>query len=240
VLLFKGFSAPEEANEYKALLSKIEHEALFIEDYGYDIGAYLRAARVLQSDFYFFLNSRSLLLASDWLGKMYWHAKQHSVGVVGATASCESLYTDYLRARSIKVTDVSFARSLIRSSFINRARHFYYYPPFPNHHIRTNAFMIRKEVLQRIKLKRIKTRLDTSRFENGRISLTRQILAMNLKALVVGRNGNSYQHDEWSRSQTFWQGDQENLLVADNQTEKYARAEQAQRQALTMRAWGPI
>jgi hypothetical protein len=240
VFLFKGFATPAEAGEYTTRLSRLEHEALFIEDYGYDIGAYLKAARILQSDYYFFLNSGSVLLESDWLAKMYWHAKRRNVGVVGATASCESLYTDYLRARTRKYPNTSWFRSRIRASVINRLRHLYYYPPFPNHHIRTNAFMISREVLQRIKLRRIKTRVDTSRFENGRGGLTKQILEMNLDALVVGRNGDAYSHNEWSKSLTFWQGEQENLLVADNQTDKYARADQAQRHALTMTAWGAV
>ena len=52
----------------------------------------------------------------------------------GATASWESLYTDHLQDRGFKSSDTSFFRSLIRSSFINQARHLYYYPPFPNYH----------------------------------------------------------------------------------------------------------
>ncbi len=238
ICLFKGFVNEDEAREYKSLLSHVEHEALFLEDCGYDIGAYLRAADVFQSDYYCFLNSRSVLLGDNWLDKMHSHASQKCVGLVGATASWESLYTDHQQDRGFKSSDTSLLRSLIRSSFINQVRHLYYYPPFPNYHIRTNAFMIRREVLGRIKVGKIKTRLDTSRFENGRIGLTRQILGMNLAAVVVGKDGRGYSCEDWPESGTFWQGDQENLLVADNQTDKYATSNTYQRAALIKRAWG--
>jgi hypothetical protein len=238
ICVFKGFADREDAKEYKSLLGGIEHEALFVEDTGYDIGAYLRAAEAFPSDYYFFLNSKSVLLGDNWLEKMYSHASRDRIGLAGATASWESLYTDYLRNLGVKPPDVSFFRSLVRSSLINRARHLYYYPPFPNYHIRTNAFMIRREVLDRIRIAKIKTRVDTSRFENGRAGLTRQIFAMNLDALVVGRNGDGHSYKDWPASATFWQSKQENLLVADNQTEKYASSDASQRAMLAKAAWG--
>jgi hypothetical protein len=216
----------------------VKHERLFLADIGFDIGAYLQAVKVFPNDYYFFLNSRTMLLSDDWLAKIYSHASRENVGLAGATASWESLYTDHVRVHKFAPSARTSFRSVLRSSAINTVRHYYYYPAFPNPHIRSNAFMIRGEVLARIKVGRIKTRLDTSRFENGRHSLTRQVLRMRLDALAVGMNGRAYAQQEWPESGIFWQGNQDNLLVADNQTDKYSHAGAEQRAALTKLAWG--
>jgi hypothetical protein len=60
-----------------------------------------------------------------------------------------------------------------------------------------------------------------------------------MRALVVGRNGEAYEHAQWPESRTFWSADQQNLLVADNQTMKYQNAAPSQRVALSRQAWGP-
>ena len=41
-----------------------------------------------------------------------------------------------------------------------------------------------------------------------------------------------------AESETFWQGEQDNLLVADNQTESYQRGDPGRRYALSTFAWG--
>ena len=42
----------------------------------------------------------------------------------------------------------------------------------------------------------------------------------------------------WPASHTFWQGTQDNLLVADNQTDDYADAAPPVRRLLSQFAWG--
>ncbi len=44
---------------------------------------------------------------------------------------------------------------------------------------------------------------------------------MNLRVLVVGRDGIGYEKHQWNISNTFWQGTQGNLLIADNQSRSY-------------------
>ena len=60
---------------------------------------------------------------------------------------------------------------------------------------------------------------DAYLIEHGRQSITRQIQRMGLRTLVVDRDGTSYDHDKWYLSGTFWQRDQEGLLIDDNQTQ---------------------
>jgi hypothetical protein len=238
VLLFKGFDNESDSKEYLLLLLGIEHRRLYIADCGYDIGAYLNAAKIVSADYYCFLNSKSVLLTSDWLLKLYSHARSRAVGIVGATASWESLYTDHIRECVFPSPGSSHLRHALRRSVINKLRYRYYYPPFPNWHVRTNAFMLRSATLQLISIRAMRSRRDTSRFENGRNGITRQLMRMRLIPLVVGRNGEAYEYMHWAASNTFWRGAQENLMISDNQTQLYASADESVRAKLSAKAWG--
>ncbi|HQR44233.1 MAG TPA: hypothetical protein PLX97_16165, partial [Gemmatales bacterium] len=75
-------------------------------------------------------------------------------------------------------------------------------------------------------------------FENGKRNLTCKVLRMGLQVLVVGRDGRAYCKEDWLQSRTYRAGNQENLLVADNQTRLYAAADDQLRHRLTGAAWG--
>jgi hypothetical protein len=110
---------------------------------------------------------------------------------------------------------------------------------FPAYHVRTNAFMVSAEVLARLRWREVREKYDTYLMENGRRSITRQVQRMGLRTLVVDRAGVGYEPQQWPASRTFWQGDQEGLLVADNQTRSYAEADADRRRLLSTFAWGP-
>jgi hypothetical protein len=109
---------------------------------------------------------------------------------------------------------------------------------FPAHHLRTNAFMTDRDVLRRLRFGKIECKMDTYLLENGRNSITRQIQRLGLRALVVARDGSLYEQDQWARSHTFWQRDQEGLMIADNQTRSYTNGGWERRQLLSAFAWG--
>jgi hypothetical protein len=110
---------------------------------------------------------------------------------------------------------------------------------FPAYHLRTNAFAADRATLARVHVGRLATKMDAYRLENGRHSLTRQVQAMGLRTLVVARDGCCYTPEQWPLSRTLWQGDQEGLLVADNQTRSYAVGGLERRRLLSAFAWGP-
>jgi hypothetical protein len=113
-----------------------------------------------------------------------------------------------------------------------------YFPPFPNYHVRTNAFMAARETLARVRIGTVFFKLSAFMFESGYDSLTNQILRLGLRPLIVGRDGQAYEKERWHLARTFRQGCQENLLVADNQTDDYADADAARRAELSKFAWG--
>jgi hypothetical protein len=110
--------------------------------------------------------------------------------------------------------------------------------PFPNVHLRTNAFMIAPSVLLRIDPGRLTAKEDGNRFEAGPNNMTRQLTAMGLVPLVIDRAGRAFRSEEWPQSRTFRTGHQEGLLVADNRTHEYAVAGAKKRRKLVRLAWG--
>ena len=113
------------------------------------------------------------------------------------------------------------------------------FPPFPAYHIRTTAFMAERATLASVQMAGITGKKDAYLFESGRNSLTRQMQRRGLRTLVVGRDGSFYDRDQWHLSRTFWQGDQEELLIADNQTRTYTNGGLNRRRVLAGFAWGP-
>jgi hypothetical protein len=110
---------------------------------------------------------------------------------------------------------------------------------FPNIHLRTNAFMMRTPLARRtLGGLTIRSKLDAYHAEHGANSLTRQVVACGLTVAIVGANGRAYAPEWWRGSRTFRQGDQANLLVADNQTRDWDAMTWSERQVLYEGTWG--
>jgi hypothetical protein len=110
---------------------------------------------------------------------------------------------------------------------------------FPNIHVRTNAFMMRTPLARRtLGRLMIRSKSEAHLAEHGPNSLTRQVVSHGLSAVIVGANGRAYAPEWWSGSRTFRQGDQANLLVADNQTRTWGALTRPERRILYDSAWG--
>lgn len=113
------------------------------------------------------------------------------------------------------------------------------FAPFPAYHVRTNAFMLDRATFARLRLRPLVRKMDAYLLESGRASFTSQVQRMGLRTLVVARDGGFYDHPDWYAGETFWQGEQDGLLVADNQTRSYANGSYDRRRLLSAFAWGP-
>jgi hypothetical protein len=113
------------------------------------------------------------------------------------------------------------------------------YPPFPSCHLRTNAFMVDRPLFGSLRIGRVASKADAYLLESGRASFTRQLQRRGLRTLVVARDGSCYEQQRWPASRTFWQADQQQLLIADNQTRSYANGSLERRRLLSAFAWGP-
>jgi hypothetical protein len=262
VLALKGFCSAREAQPSLDELADLEPEALFLPDTGMDLGAYLAAAAHLRRRRYCFLNSYSVPLVDGWLAKLDAALDRPGVGVVGATGAwtsnrswiayslgLPSAYRGLLpsaavvRQRMLALMteqpsgthparlEALRARALALRLLAEQER-------FPAYSLRTNAFMISHATLQLLRLHPIKGRTDSLALESGRDSITRQLQRRGLRTLVVDRAGDAFDHARWDRSFTFWQGDQQGLLVADNRTLLYERADLSVRRVLSSLTWG--
>ena len=209
-VIFKGFKCIKEIKEAKALFRRFSYTPVFLDDSSLDIGAYIEWANMVKEDYICSLNTSSEILSPNWLCKLYRNINRPKVGLVGATGSNDSL-------------------SELNSVF----------PKFPNIHIRTTGFMIDRRLFCSITNGvKISCKFDSYYFESGPKSLTRKIMAIEKKILVVGRNGRGYSPKYWSVSDTYRQGAQRNLLIADNQTRDFLAHTWSEKRKFANMTWG--
>jgi hypothetical protein len=267
VLAMKGFASPAQAEPYLEEVVDLAPKFLFFADRGLDLGGYFAVAAQLRRDRYCFVNSYSRPLVDGWLAKLNAALDRPGVGQVGATGVWASGYSWIRYSLGLPsayrglMPPPAVARRLIRTvelrhkgverrsavaalrawlvSLRNLPAALFYYEPFPSRNLRSNAFMITHATLGELPLFVVRNKMDTYALEGSRESLTRQLERIGLTSLVVDRAGAVYGPGQWDRSRTLWQGDQEGLLVSDNQTRNYTHGDLALRQMLSVLAWGP-
>jgi len=113
------------------------------------------------------------------------------------------------------------------------------YPTFPNPHIRSNGFVIRRRHLIPFFDKgRRMSKMESYLFESGANSLTRRLIKSQLRAVVANSTGNIYDVEEWPRSQTFRLDIQQGLLIQDNQTRNFHKLNSAEKDVNEFMSWG--
>jgi hypothetical protein len=265
VILYNGFQRDYDTAPWEAELSGIAHEVLHIPTAVQDIDAYRYAADHMPATRYCFLNSYCVLLVDDWLTPFMAALDSPAVGLAGASGSWASR-SSHMRFglhlggpyapllgdpahnsrlfRALAAGDADTHATGTRARLTRRLRTAMTiprtlrgFPRFPAHHLRSNAFAVSRDVWTRIRFPQLRNKLDAHLLESGRASITRQVQALNLRAVVVGRDG-TYEPERWPSSRSFWQADQQNLMIADNQSEAYANGDAQLRLALSRYAWG--
>jgi len=242
VLLFNGVKAVEELVQYRefAQMKNVVYKS-FHQKKGWDLEVYRWVASQIESKYVLFLNSYSRFLNDNWLAHFMNAAAHPNVGIVGATGTYHSIYSMIrYETRKNNQSRISFKdkfrryKLIIKNIFLYR----FWFAPFPNPHIRTNGFLIERELFLNLTFISIKKKYDAYRMESGRNGFTQQIIKKGLKPLVVDKNGEIYEIEKWKKSCTFWIGSQVNLLISDNQTRKYLEADHQQKKFFTFMAWG--
>jgi hypothetical protein len=95
------------------------------------------------------------------------------------------------------------------------------FPHFPNPHIRSNGFALRRDLFGSIAAEVGPSKEEAMHFESGENSLTVRILRRGLRAVVRGKDGGSYDVEAWPESETFRLGKQTNLVLTDNQSRNF-------------------
>lgn len=114
-----------------------------------------------------------------------------------------------------------------------------HFPSFPNPHIRTNGFLIKRQLfLQCLGDVIPQSKSEAYEFESGTNSLTRQLLDKGLRALIVNSDGRTFDIENWKASQTFRLGYQRKLLFKDNQTRSFDAMKKRKRVSISQMTWG--
>ena len=227
---------------------------IHLPDDGFDWGAYIRYVRMdTQAEWLFFLGSYSIIQCSDWLLMIVRHTERRKTAIAGATGSWAGMVPVEqgldLRARwrnrkgtgpRIFWRGARYAARFTVKKLLNWIRRRSGLLPFPNPHVRSNAFLVSRDLFaDYTRWRRVPTRkMDCYLLESGEESLTRFAIGRGYVPIIVGRNNESYEPQDWMSSNTFWCPDQPNLIVADNQTEYYRKASIELRNDLERSAWG--
>jgi len=242
VICFNGLENDDQLTEYLQVLKKHDITASILKMRGgQDIEAYQFAARNVDTEYLVFFNTFSILQTEHWLEKYFKVITDPSVGLVSATASYQSNYSTVFQTHPFKwETEKGFSYNFKKYKLFLKT--FFYwrflFKPYPNPHVRTTGFMVRREEFLGINTGKINNKFKAYQFESGRKGMTNYYLKKGLKVLVMDKYGKTYRLDEFKNSGTFWIGEQENLLVSDNQTRIYRDADKDYRKLLTKLAWG--
>jgi hypothetical protein len=267
VFILKGYADELDARSVLDAAGDRLTRCVIVDDRGFDVGAYLAAARALEYERLCFVNSFSVIRDEGWLAKLLNALDARRIGIAGASGSYASNLSLLLfwlgapnryagsfgsrvveHAEAVRIARESGEEIGERSALWQWLGQWlggiwrlpqiaWCFPRFPACHIRTNAFAIERELLLSFDPGELRVKMDVWRAESGRRSLTRHIERQGLEAVIVGRDGIAYAKQDWWQSATFWQGNQENLLVADNQTELYQGGDFARRRFLSIMAW---
>jgi hypothetical protein len=220
VVILNGFHGSHAGAlaDVQNVLTGVHHQVVLPPRPLADLAAYLLAAREVQAERLCFLNSYSRPLVPNWLAMLDASFADPNVGMVGASSSFESAFSVAPR----------WLRPLRRRDFA----------PFPNPHLRSNAFILDRELMLGLRWEVSRSKTTAWTLESGRGSISNQIWELGMKVLVVGRDGVAYPPERWRESATFRSGDQRNLLIADNRTEQYEVADPRFKRRLEQMAWG--
>ncbi|HEV3136440.1 MAG TPA: hypothetical protein VGZ26_01025 [Pirellulales bacterium] len=101
VVLYKGYQPTPKFDQARAVFAGLPHQAIEIDDNGFDIDAYFTAARRINHSLVCFLNTYTAIAASGWLAALDRQASKSHVGVAGAMGSFESVSSSSLFIQEI-------------------------------------------------------------------------------------------------------------------------------------------
>lgn len=287
IIIFKGFEGDlkDELNQVQPIFEKLKYRPIYLSDESFDIGAYLSVAKTVHHEYLLFFNSHVAIAADNWLHNLVKTIDKPGVGLVGTTASYESVFSSncvihtfadlYFKKkfqkdlyvlnyykwiieaidpnndvvkqyrRYIKSSIKSFFKKLFKKdkscleipeSIVAQEKLF---GRFPNPHIRSNGFIISRELFLEVASGyNLSTKEGTCAFESGPNGFSRNVRALGLKTLLVGKNGVAFDVKDWPKSETFRMDDQGNLMITDNHTRNYDNYSNEERLVHSWFSWG--
>lgn len=220
--------------------SKVKYYPLHYAGPGLDISTYQYAARMRKTKYMMFMNSSCQILAHFWLRKYMKHMCDN-VGVLCTTVNIESHYNSvYLHHKLWPEPARGFRHNFTKYKLF--LKNFFYwqllFPDYPNFHFRTNAFLMDRMLFLSLKTGDINTKFKAYLVESGRNSFTRQLIKRDLRIVLVNNKGQAFGPPVSHIPNVYFKGEQEDLMIADNQTRLYDSATKKQRIEMSFKRWG--
>lgn len=249
IIVFNGYHNEMEIEPFLEILNEASIEFQIEKTTSkYDIDVYYFLTNKLHNfEYFLYLNTYSSILNGNWLTHYYKILNQDGVGCVSATG----VWGDF---KHILDYEKALNRLLkFRATFndVKKIIYFRYnFYPTVGVHLRTNAFMIKRDIflsIQRPKVKPLliaylfglnRKKIRSFCFEHGNNSFSKQLIYKGYKIKIVNKYGLGLNVEQWADSNVYWNGTQENLLIEDNQTMKYQNSSTEVRKTLTFIAWG--
>jgi hypothetical protein len=151
---------------------------------------------------------------------------------------------DFIIRLASSTLHLRWRQAQLQSRRTNLLRHYEYLlaelgdiPDFPNPHIRSNGFMVRTDFLRQRFPELGHDKLAAYRFESGLEGLTGKILGAGLTIRMVGDDA-SYDIPNWPDCKIYRSGNQEQLLIGDNQTANFDALSDVSRELYRYMTWG--
>lgn len=218
IVAIKGCSIEQE-NIVKKTLSFLDPIFFHCIDHNFDIGTYQEIVKEFKYENFIMMNSSSRPLADNWILEMLKAVNVQNTGLVGTMGSYESL-----------------AVKNLHGTISNKDN----FNAFPNPHVRTTGFIIKRDVFNGVtkNIKNFRNKMDAYKFESGKKNLTRKILELGLKVSIINSEFKLFEINDWERSKTFRQFNQEKLLIMDKISSSYEKMSDNLKFIKTIQTWG--
>jgi|GEM_PF-3454682 len=245
IIIKKGFRDHEnDWKQWTAQISGIPFELREYPDKNYVFGYVRNLMEEFPDRYILVLNATSEILVDHWLDFYMRHAApKRLLGACGNYFSWNDfpeftltkLFRSSRRSRKRLLSNLTIGLSSIPEAFYDG------FHPYPNPNLRTTGFMIPPRFLESIaywpKAGSIRSKNDEHLFEAGIYGLSMQTLLHGYELLVVGADGRCYPINEWCHSHCFFSSNQENLVIGDHITKKYAKMSTRQKATASRQTW---
>jgi hypothetical protein len=251
-IIFKGWEEKKYINP-KTFFSNIKKNISFFyfSDDGFDLGTYFKILKYVDEEYIYFFNSTSRIVDDNFFKFSINAMFDKKLGLLGWAGSFGTL-----RPSIKKIFFKLKINIIINKNFINTIkdllidviafpRHLYLYknfPKFPNPHVRSNAFLIKKDLYEEFSKisKYPETKIEACELESGKNGLTKFVQKKGYDVKVVNSKNKIFDIRECDKSETWRTGDRQHVLVADNGTFFYEKMPISRKLFKEYSAWEEI
>ena len=179
VVVAKGWNAVSGLSSLTNQVRTMGGDLVTLPDDGYDWGAYMRIAPVVNENFLCLLNTHSRPRVVGWLALLRQHALESGVGAVGATGSWGSMSFTWPLCEP-NISSLALYPARLALNLMQLCRNLSSFPASPNPHLRSNALLINRELFVSFCGCRDipRTKRDAHKLESGRQGFTCYLISL--------------------------------------------------------------